>query len=138
MTLSSIPRFPVENWEKTRDEWIAEVDRLIADLERWAARRDWGTRREDKEIVEDGIGAYRAPVLTIQAPTGRVYFNPVAREVLGASGRIELYATPSFAEAVLLHRDGAWRFYSGDLDDLNLTWSEQALDQIIPDLMSRP
>lgn len=135
----TVPNLPVENWEQARDEWVADVEQLARDIEHAADGVGWGVKRESKEIIEDGIGAYRVPVVTVQAPTGRVFFNPVARYIMGgATGRIELYASRSFAEAVLLRRDGVWRFYTGDLDDLNRTWSEQAFVQTASELLAQP
>lgn len=135
----STPHSPTENWEQARDEWVAEVERLAADVERAATGKEWAVKRESKEIVEDGIGAYQVPVLTVRAPTGMVYFNPVARYIIGGpTGRIEIYATPSFAEAVLLRRDGEWRFHTDDLVDLNRPWSEQAFIQTASELLARP
>jgi hypothetical protein len=134
-----LPHLPVENWEKVRDEWVADVERLATGVERAAAGAEWYVKRETKEIVEDGIGAYSVPVLTVQAPTGRVYFNPLARFIMGgATGRIELYAAPSFAGAVLIRRDGVWWFYTDDLVDLNRAWSEQAFVQTAKDLLAHP
>ena len=114
MSSVTIPTSPVENWQSVRDEWIAELERMAGDLERWAAESDWDVKRETKEIVEDELGSYMVPVMRIQTMRGRLYFDPICRYVMGASGRIEINATPSFWQAILIKEKGQWRFYDED------------------------
>src|SRR5258707_15644543 len=131
MTSSTMPSAPVENWEQIRDTWVADVESLAHDIEQWAAENDWDSKRESKEITEDEIGSYQIPVVRVHTLQGRVYFEPCARFVLGASGRIELSATPSFAQVVMLRTNGSWRFLTEDLQDLNKFWSRDGFKDIV-------
>ena len=119
------PQSPVNNWQHVRDAWIAEIEQMAADLERWAVENDWDIKRDTKEIVEDEIGKYVVPVVRVQTMHGRLYFDPIARFLMGASGRIEIVATPSFWQAVLMKVDGRWQFFTEDLKELNKTWSRE-------------
>ena len=44
------------------------------------------------------------PVLTIHAPQGRLILEPIARGIVGAQGRVDLYAWPSLFKVLLLHK----------------------------------
>src|SRR5437870_5543591 len=101
MSSTITPHSPLKNWRKVRNEWIAEVDQMAGEVERWAAENDWDFRRDMKDVIEDEIGEYQLPVVRVQTMQGRIYFDPTARFILGAEGRIEITATPSFWQAVL-------------------------------------
>lgn len=121
-----------------RTEWVAELDRLATDVERWAAADDLGTRRLSKRVQGDDVEPYDAPVVSVQTPFGRVHFNPISRFALGTEGRIEVYAEPSFAQLLLLKVGGAWQFYTEDLVPLNKSWSEQSFRDVVRELPVAP
>lgn len=90
------------NWER---DTTALADEVQAWAEQEAAARGWRVEREQKELSEEVVGgAYRVPVVTIHAPQGRLILEPVARGVLGAQGRVDLYAWPSLFRVMLLHK----------------------------------
>src|SRR5262245_34097331 len=55
MSVDTLPRRPVENWEVVRDEWVAAVERIIDDAEAWAREQPWFVHRDRKTITEDRI-----------------------------------------------------------------------------------
>ena len=65
MSVSMMPRRPVENWEAVRDEWIDAAERIAGDVELWAREQHWLVHRGAKPITEDRIGSYEVPLLTI-------------------------------------------------------------------------
>lgn len=82
---------------------------LADDVQTWAdqeaSARGWRVEREEKELAEEVVGwAYRVPVVTIHAPQGRLILEPVARGMVGAQGRVDLYAWPSLFRVMLLHK----------------------------------
>lgn len=81
------------------------ADEVQARAGQEAAARGWRVERERKELAEEVVdGAYRVPVVTIHAAQGRLTLEPVARGVLGAQGRVDLYAWPSLFRVMLLHK----------------------------------
>ena len=123
--------------KQKRDSWIAEVERLAVDVEHWAKTRDWAVRREMKNFTEDEIGTYQLPVLTVLTSLGRVVFEPVARFVAGGSGRIDLYAFPSFSQVVLVRRGRKWTFLSeSDHSDLGRKWKEADFVKTLSELQA--
>ena len=56
-----------------------------------------------------------------------------------SSGRIELYAFPSFAQVILVRRDGNWRFHAdADFSDLNRNWAEDDFLKTVAELQAAP
>jgi hypothetical protein len=69
-----------------REEWIASVTRLLAQIKDWLAQAD--TKRilmldeAPLRLSEQGLGTYETPGLTIGLGTREVRIKPVARHVL--------------------------------------------------------
>jgi len=90
-----------------------------------------------KSFTEDEIGTYQLPVLTVLTSIGRVVLEPVARFVAGASGRIDLYAFPSFSQVGLVRKRGKWRFLAdSDLSDLGRRWKEEDFVTTVAELQA--
>lgn len=94
---------------ESRVNWERNTSLLAEEVQTWAeqeaAARGWRVEREEKELAEEVVGgAYHVPVVTIYAPQGRLVLEPIARGVLGAQGRVDLYAWPSLFRVMLLHK----------------------------------
>lgn len=137
MSSAVLPESPVDNWQQVRDAWIAEIDQMAGDVERWAKENDWDTKRDTQEIVEDEIGRYALAVVRVQSMHGRLYFDPIARFLMGASGRIEIIATPSFYQVVLVKENGKWQFLDENLHHLKKTWSREDFTEVAVHLMKK-
>jgi|GEM_PF-632307 len=95
--------------EQSRRNWERSTLMLADEVQSWAeqeaAARGWRVEREEKELAEEVVGgAYRVPVVTINAPQGRLILEPIARGTVGAQGRVDLYAWPSLFRVMLLHK----------------------------------
>jgi hypothetical protein len=102
-------RLNAEERPKALAEWRDTLDRLVAEVGAWAERRGWRVSRSTRELNEELLGSYSAPVLEIELPSGQVVLEPIARVVMGATGRVDLYAWPTLYRVMLLHRaDGNW------------------------------
>ncbi len=98
---------------RLREQWVEQVTALAHDAEAWAtAARDahgWTVERRTHEIEEDVVGgAYVVPGLRVSAGADELRLEPVARGVLHADGRVDLYAWPSMYRVMLLRKNGAW------------------------------
>ena len=95
--------------EHSRYNWERSTLLLAGEVQAWAeqaaAAHGWRVEREEKELSEEVVGgAYRAPVVTIYAPQGRLVLEPIARGTVGAQGRVDLYVWPSLFRVMLLHK----------------------------------
>ena len=77
--------------DRERDEWLAWVDRLVAEVAGWADAQGWATHRDVKTITERPFGTYQAPFLRVRTPNGEVNVDPIARWTLGRGNeRVDL------------------------------------------------
>ena len=105
-----------------KDDWTLDVNGLADDVQAWAGEQGWAVGREDTELSEAVVGgAYHVPGLTMDAPEGRLILEPVARSVVGAAGRVDLYAWPSHYRVMLLRQaEGGWVVRT----ELGLDWPQ--------------
>src|SRR5438094_155105 len=92
--------------ESAREEWFRAVTALTEQVGEWAARWNWPVERKTLDVTEELLGTYGVPMLEIQTEWGPLFLEPVARYVMGAEGRVDLYAYPSLYRVMLL-RSGA-------------------------------
>lgn len=113
--LQNAPRADQEKRRRqTREEWIAAVDRLLAQLRAWITEAGT-TELLDLEPLEfekreQGLGAYRIKGLAIHFGESTVKVVPVGRNVLANLGP---YAEPGHekAEGRVDIANGAYKYY---------------------------
>lgn len=73
-----------------REEWVSAVERLVGQFQDWLKESDPKGVLEivplTLEKIEQGLGGYQVPGLTIQLEESVVKILPVARNVLGFLG----------------------------------------------------
>ena len=123
---------------RERNEWIAALKELTAQAEKWAGENDWWVHLDSKTIEESMIGSYEAPVLMIRAPAGRLVLDPIARDVVGALGRVDLCAFPSYENAIIVRTPDGWHFKKTEKPDFDQAWSKKAFLKMASDLLATP
>ena len=136
MSIDTLSRHPVENWEVVRDEWVAAVERIMDDAEAWAQDQPWFVHRDRKTITEDRIGSYEVSVLMIRTPAARLILDPIARYVGGASGRIDLCVFPSYEDVLIVRTESGWHFATVP-PTFNRPWSKEAFLEIVAELAKK-
>jgi hypothetical protein len=116
--------------EQARDEWVQAIESLVSEVERWAAARGWQAVRESQEFREEGLGAYTAPVLTIQAPRAKMVLEPAGRFAADSDGRVDLYDWPSLNRLLLKRKGTGWRLHTEAGIPWPREWSETAFEEI--------
>ena len=119
-----------------RDQWVADVGRLMDEIAAWAARGGWDVHPTTVEREESELGPYDAAALTLGRPGDRLYAVPVARNVAGAEGRVHLEAFPGLTRLALIRRGGEWRLRTEEGVDWPKAWSQQSLVEAL-DLLAR-
>jgi len=102
-----------ERLTRLREQWVEQVTALVGEAEGWAVAaqeaRGWAVERRTHEIEEEVVGgAYVVPGLRVSAGEDELRLEPVARGVLHADGRVDLYAWPSLFRVMLLRKNGGW------------------------------
>ncbi len=83
------------NWTKKKKDWLSSVNKLYKRIEEeylggLVQDKVVSIARSKKTIEESLIGQYDIDELVIQVGTERVVFSPKGRNVVGASGRVDL------------------------------------------------
>lgn len=120
------------------NEWTVTLDRLLADVESWAKAEGWKVDTTDKQIQERELGHYSARVLSIEMPSGRVHFEPIARGIPYADGRVDLYAWPSMHCVRLFRRDGKWSIRTDSGIDWPKEWGQATFVELAQLLAAAP
>lgn len=93
-------------------EWLGRLEDLVKTVQTWATELDWSTRRITKKMKEPELGVYQAPALLLQFETVRLLLEPIARDVPGAEGTVDLYAMPAYDDlATLVSKGGKWKLH---------------------------
>jgi hypothetical protein len=100
------PKLKPAEAAQIRDEWLGAVEALRQQVREWAEQQGWMVNQTEREIEEYDLGTYKVPVLEIDTPQGELVLEPIAQNVLGATGRVDLYAYPTHFRVMLLRRDG--------------------------------
>lgn len=89
--------------------WLDEIERLVTDIEKWAKERDWQVARlEPRTIAEEGLGTYTVSDLRLRTHSGILNVEVVARNIIGAAGRVDLVAFPTLDRFMLVRRGRRW------------------------------
>jgi len=104
-------RPPVEDPAGVRDDWLRQLNDLVAEVERWV-RPEWSTRVIDKAFHDAILGKYNAPALLMQREVVRVLLEPMTRFTPGTDGVVDLYLMPAYDDIATLYRvDGEWKLH---------------------------
>jgi hypothetical protein len=96
------------DWDEVRRAWQRLVRSLADDVRAWAEERQWRVSEKRLNLTEERLGSYDVPSLVIQVPQQPIFLEPVARVVMGAQGRVDLYSYPSMDRVMLLHNGSQW------------------------------
>ena len=119
-----------------RAEWLRALEQLVDEAECWAKKQSWHVRREMVSLQEDRLGSYDAPSLHIMVSKPAVFFQPVARYIVGAEGRVDLYRFPTYDTFILVRSKGRWQFVATDTGPLDppLPWNEETFVRLTEQL----
>lgn len=95
-----------------RQAWVAQVGKLVAQVDQWGRELGWDTRPIDKRLDDSYIGKHRLPALLMQEGTFRVLLEPIGRSAPGVEGIVDLYLLPAYDDiATLYFYDGRWNLH---------------------------
>lgn len=107
--------------QREKQAWLDCIEDLLNKVESWAKASGWEVARETKTLSEDALGDYEVPVLKLRATGGGIVFvEPEARYVIGADGRVDIYAWPTLQRLLLIRSKGQWQLKT----DSGVPWPE--------------
>ncbi|HWB54100.1 MAG TPA: hypothetical protein VG722_07905 [Tepidisphaeraceae bacterium] len=123
--------------ERQLNQWLDCVRGLLDAIRQWSEEQGWPVAEDKKNIREDSLGDYTAPILHIRTPDGQLFVEPIAREILGgAEGRVDLEAWPSLNRVKLLRTADRWQAVTDSGVPLHEPWDQQRFVQLVKDLVS--
>jgi len=132
-------------WDRVREEWIAEVGRLYYRVESWMV--SWVekgylvVRRSTIVLSEENLGDYEIPQLELIAGTESIIFEPVGRNILGALGRIDVYLRgfKSDARKILwvedVDRKRRWELWRDRHGGPKMRFNQENLERVMNELL---
>src|SRR5438445_9953851 len=94
---------------KQRIRFQKLVEALVKQVGEWVAQHEWVTKVYPKKMRDDEHGVYEVPALFLQKGPIRVLLDPVAHDVPGTEGVVDLYLMPTYDDmASLYFENGAW------------------------------
>ena len=101
------------DWDERREQYLRAVKNLYEQIERLLVepieQKTATLSRRPKELSENYIGTYKADDLILLAGDEQVRFSPRGRNIVGASGRVDVLGERG-EEILVVQPDGVWRF----------------------------
>ncbi|MGO8750054.1 MAG: hypothetical protein ACLQNE_29250 [Thermoguttaceae bacterium] len=95
-----------------RDQFQNRVKALVEQVRQWVEPHEWVTKPYTKKLRDLDSQIYLIPALFLQKGPIRVLLDPVAYDVPGAEGVVDLYLMPTYDDlASLYFEDDAWRIH---------------------------
>ena len=95
------------------NDWQERVSQLLSLFEKWlepmVKENLVAIERNTIEMTEDPLGTYEIKVMDVTAGSARVNIVPIARYVVGASGRVDLVRGHN-KTMLILTEDNKWVF----------------------------
>ena len=124
---------------RAREEWSAVIEHLMSKIEKWAREEDWQVARLAKrEITESALGTYSVSDLRIRTASGVLNVEVVARNVIGADGRVDLVAFPSLDRFMLIRTGGKWVIETDSGGSWPGKWGKKAFLELAQSLTKAP
>ena len=122
-------------------EWKQASTALVVEVEGWAGKRGWRSRRTEKELVESLLGSYTLPQSELYAERHLFVLDPVARFVPGAIGSFDLALQPSmYTTTIYRNYDRSWNVHlhpAGAMrNGQDVPWGEEAFQEAVAELGS--
>jgi hypothetical protein len=95
-----------------RDQFQKRVETLVEQVRKWVEPHEWVTKAYSKKMRDAENQVYQVPALFLQKGPTRMLLDPVAYDVPGAEGVVDLYLMPTYDDmASLYFEKGTWMIH---------------------------
>ena len=92
-----------------RDQFQQRVETLVERVREWVEPHEWVTKPYPKKMRDVDRQVFEVPALFLQKGPTRVLLDPIAYDVPGAEGVVDLYLMPTYDDmASLSFEHGRW------------------------------
>ena len=127
---------------KQGDVFQQRVEALVKQVREWVEPHEWVTKPYPKKMRDEERRLFEIPALFLQKGPIRMLLDPVAYDVPGAEGVVDLYLMPTYDDmASLYFQGGQWVIhYAFPVDPISthsmvetetLVLSETTINQIL-------
>jgi len=89
-----------------RDRFQKRVEALVEKVRGWVEPHEWVTKPYPKKMRDVDRQVFEIPALFLQKGPTRVLLDPVAYDVPGAEGLVDLYLMPTYDDMASLYFEG--------------------------------
>lgn len=120
-------------------DWLDVLNDLISQAKLWTEAAGWETRSTARDVNEPGLPRYEVPILVLDRDDVEVSLVPVARQIPGGGGLVDLYLMPDFDAVASLHQQGGrwflhYAFRSASPEPERLPLDEASLNRALNDI----
>ncbi len=99
---------PVSMSDK-RAQYQQRVEQLVEQVRLWVEPHEWVTKTYPKKMHDENRQTFEIPALFLQKGPSRLLLDPIAYDVPGAEGVVNLYLMPTYDDmATLSLESGRW------------------------------
>ena len=92
-----------------RDQFQKLVGALVKQVQEWVEPHEWVTKPYPKKMRDVDRQVFEVPALFLQKGPTRILLDPVAYDVPGSEGVVDLYLMPTYDDLASLHLvNGEW------------------------------
>lgn len=114
-----------------RERFQNRVNTLVNQVKGWIEPHEWITRIYMKRLRDVDDQVYEAPALFLQKGPIRLLLDPVAYDVPGSEGLVDLYLMPTYDDmASLYFEGGSWMIHYAFPPDPSETHSVIEMDAL--------
>ena len=122
------------------EQFKSRVSELVKQVREWAEPHEWVTKEYPKKIRDNGQQIDEISSLFLQKGPAKLLLDPIAYDVPGAEGVVDLYLMPTYDDVASLYlKDGQWSIsYAKPLDEAGavvqsqmMPLSELAINQVL-------
>jgi hypothetical protein len=116
--------------------FLAFVHELVRQVEAWVEPAGWATSRYAKRMRAPDRSVFEIPALYLQRGPTRLLLDPVAFDVPGAEGLVDLYLMPTYDDMASLYlRERRWAIHYASPSDPT---APAAIDKVEPVPLDQP
>ncbi|MBC7785588.1 MAG: hypothetical protein H7144_17285 [Burkholderiales bacterium] len=128
------------DWNDRRDKYLKAVDdlyhQIVAILDEPIRQNTASLERRSKELSENYIGTYKADDMILLIGNEQVRFSPRGRNIVGASGRVDVIGERGKPEVLIVQPDGRWGFVQTRQPTLQVVpFDESTLTEVLKRVM---
>lgn len=132
---------PTQDVQALLEAWQRRLDALAKEVRSWSEAKGWLVETRPAEIRESLLGTYQVPHVRVvrPVPRGEVHVEPVALQIVGGDGRVDMWSFPSMNRVRLVGgKDKRWEVLTDSNVRIRSEWGPTLWYELVEDLLAYP